>query len=318
MKKLGVLISMLIMSVMLAVSANAVLTTSISVPSMITIYQNEFTAINPTFKPDNVTDKSFTIKGSDYTYSYKVFILGGMLGTTTKTETCKFSDYVYIADDNSLMGIKPTVEPRTDKEFYFEVTITATDGSGATATTLVKVRPYRHEQVSFSGKAATCTESGYNPGIKCKICGITLSGGETIPAFGHKYSDNYTVDVAATCTKTGVKSRHCFYCNQVKDTTTIPKTGHNYTEIVIDATCTQEGQKVNVCICGDKYGETIPAKGHNMNGSECTDCDYKAAVQECSCKCHKKGITGFFWKIRNFFNKLFKKNPTCICSVAHY
>ena len=61
MKKIGVLISMLIMSIMLAVSVNAVLTTSISIPSVITIYQNEFTPINPTFKPDNATDKSLII-----------------------------------------------------------------------------------------------------------------------------------------------------------------------------------------------------------------------------------------------------------------
>ena len=38
----------------------------------------------------------------------------------------------------------------------------------------------------------------------------------------------------------------------------------------------------------------------------------------CSCNCHKKGIIGFFWRIINFFNKLFRNNRTCDCGVAHY
>lgn len=319
MRKIVILISMLIMSVMLAVSANAVLTTSIQVPSVITIYESEITPINPTFKPENATNKSFTIKGSDYTYSYKAFNLGGLLGTRTEKMTCKFSEYISITDNNSLVGRKPTVETKNNnKEFYFEVTITANDGSGATATMLVNVKPYRHNNVSFSGKEATCTESGYKGGLKCSICGITISGGETIPARGHKFSDNYTVDIAATCTTAGVKSRHCYYCTEVKDSTTIPKTGHNYTAVINNATCTQDGQKVNVCVCGDNYiVEIIPAKGHTMNGMECEDCEYKVDL-DCSCKCHKKGIVGFFWKIRNFFNKLFKKNPICTCGAIHY
>lgn len=40
----------------------------------------------------------------------------------------------------------------------------------------------------------------------------------------------------------------------------------------------------------------------------------------CTCKCHKGGIAGFFWKIANFFNKLFKikSKQMCACGVAHY
>lgn len=42
--------------------------------------------------------------------------------------------------------------------------------------------------------------------------------------------------------------------------------------------------------------------------------------KECSCNCHKGGIAGFFWKIANFFNKLFKikSKQMCTCGVAHY
>ncbi len=40
--------------------------------------------------------------------------------------------------------------------------------------------------------------------------------------------------------------------------------------------------------------------------------------QSCSCNCHKKGIVHFFFKIALFFQKIFKKNKTCLCGVNHY
>ncbi len=40
--------------------------------------------------------------------------------------------------------------------------------------------------------------------------------------------------------------------------------------------------------------------------------------QNCSCACHKKGIVKFFFKIKLFFQKLFKKNKLCKCGVNHY
>lgn len=37
----------------------------------------------------------------------------------------------------------------------------------------------------------------------------------------------------------------------------------------------------------------------------------------CSCNCHKGGIAGFFFRIINFFEKLFGKNKVCACGVKH-
>ncbi len=41
---------------------------------------------------------------------------------------------------------------------------------------------------------------------------------------------------------------------------------------------------------------------------------------DCACNCHKGGIAGFFWKIANFFNKLFgiKKKQLCGCGAEHW
>ena len=50
----------------------------------------------------------------------------------------------------------------------------------------------------------------------------------------------------------------------------------------------------------------------------CKDCGYDR-TEGCSCQCHK---TGFFakiiWKIKIFFQKLFKKNQVCSCGIYHY
>ncbi len=40
-------------------------------------------------------------------------------------------------------------------------------------------------------------------------------------------------------------------------------------------------------------------------------------TENCSCNCHKSGIVNFFWKIINFFQKLFGQNKTCACGVKH-
>ena len=42
--------------------------------------------------------------------------------------------------------------------------------------------------------------------------------------------------------------------------------------------------------------------------------------EDCTCNCHASGIKGFFWKIANFFNKLFniKSKQYCACGVEHF
>ena len=113
---------------------------SISLKSEITIYEGELLSLNPVITPSNATDKSYTISGKDYSYSYKEFVLGGLLGTTTKTDVCKFSDYIDIYS-NLIKGKKASITPKSDEAFYFTVTVTTNDGSNKSASTRVKVLP---------------------------------------------------------------------------------------------------------------------------------------------------------------------------------
>lgn len=317
MKKLGLLFIVLIMSVMFAVSASAVLATSIELPTTITIYVDEPIYLNPTITPENATNKSFTIKGSDYTYTYKEFILGGLLGTITKTDVCKFSDYIDVNSSGRINGRKATVTPKSDEPFYFTVTVSTNDGSNKTAITRIKVLENRHKGMILNAKPATCTQDGNKAGIKCSICGAILEGGETIPALGHKFSQSFTIDIEPTCTKNGLKSRHCLYCSATKDATVMNKKEHSYTAVVIEPTCTKEGYTVYTCVCSDNYTEAIPAKGHSFDGSVCKACGYNK-TGDCSCKCHAGGIKAFFFKLINFFAKIFNPGKrVCACGIKH-
>ena len=105
-------------------------------------------------------------------------------------------------------------------------------------------------------------------------------------------------------------------CNSSSDS----NLAYEVKRIVVDATCETEGYTTYECECGHTYnGDEKAATGHSFDGSVCAECGYDKA-DTCSCNCHKKGISNFFWKISNFFNKLFKnKNKRfCACGVAHY
>ncbi|MBQ4067537.1 MAG: phosphodiester glycosidase family protein [Clostridia bacterium] len=66
----------------------------------------------------------------------------------------------------------------------------------------------------------TCTAEGSRV-YKCNVCQYEM---ETVilPANGHTYSSEFTVDKEPTATALGEKSRHCLYCTAKTDVTVIP------------------------------------------------------------------------------------------------
>ena len=136
-----------------------------------------------------------------------------------------------------------------------------------------------HTPVDVAEQPATCTEAGHTAGVKCSVCGATISGIEEIPATGHtKVIDEA---VAATCTEPGkTEGKHCSVCNEVLVAQEeIPAKGH--TEVIdeaVAATCTEsgktEGKHCSVCNEILAAQEVIPAKGHVeeiRNAKETTD-----------------------------------------------
>ena len=93
--------------------------------------------------------------------------------------------------------------------------------SGTSETT------HTHKYESKITKQATCTETG----VLTYTCTSTTGTcdkktyTETIPAKGHSFSTEWTVDVEATETTPGSKSHHCTVCDAKTDVTVIPATG---------------------------------------------------------------------------------------------
>ena len=116
-------------------------------------------------------------------------------------------------------------------------------------------------------RKATCTEEGEKRVI-CKICEGTFN--ISIPALGHDYSTEFTIDKEPTCTVPGEKSKHCKICGAKSEITEVPVIAHDYSsEFKVDKepTCTDNGEKSKYCTICDERGEitSIPALGHNYS-----------------------------------------------------
>lgn len=128
-----------------------------------------------------------------------------------------------------------------------------------------------HTTVIDKRVEATCTEAGKTEGSHCSVCNEVFMEQKVIPATGHDWDTEYTVDEPATEEKDGQKSIHCGKCDEIKDVQVIPKLeeGHIHEPVekeAIEATCTRDGRTAGV-LC-DRCGltlkglEKIPAKGH--------------------------------------------------------
>ena len=131
---------------------------------------------------------------------------------------------------------------------------------------------------------------------------------------------NYKEDVTEpTCTAKGYTTYTC-ECGDIYVADYTDSKGHSYSVTTTQPTCIQNGLVTTFCTsCGDTHTETLEPTGHSFaeGSSKCKNCDYDKA-DECNCNCHKNGIPGLFWKIINFFNKLFKSKQYCDCGVKHY
>ena len=123
-----------------------------------------------------------------------------------------------------------------------------------------------HTVVEDSEVPATCTTAGLTAGKHCSVCDEVLQAQTEIPARGHDFSKEWTIDKEATCTEKGSKSHHCTRCEVKSDETEIPTKEHSESNWIIDkeATCTEDGSKHTECtVCHTTIKtEKISALGH--------------------------------------------------------
>ena len=90
----------------------------------------------------------------------------------------------------------------------------------------ITIEPVGHEYTEWkSVKIADCVNEGEKE-HSCKNCGYTEKA--VVEALGHEFSDKFTIDMPATCTGQGSKSKHCRYCKERSEVTVIEAKGHTY------------------------------------------------------------------------------------------
>lgn len=103
---------------------------------------------------------------------------------------------------------------------------------------------------------------------------INIENKNRIPAFGHDYSNEFTVDIEPTCTTDGEKSKHCSRCDNRTDITVIDALGHSFGEwkTVVSPDCTNSGSRQRVCTaCGFTETENLNPNGHKWNSDYTID-----------------------------------------------
>lgn len=228
-----------------------------------------------------------------------------------RTYTCECTD-TYTESIPKLTGhtYKESVtEPTCTKQGYTTYTCECGD---TYIDDYIKENGHSFTNYISDGKA-TCSTNGLKI-AKCDNCDATDS---IVISGDHSFSDEWTIDEEPTCKEEGMKSHHCKYCPARKDFTPIGKLAHDFVTVRVEPTCLDGGYTITACKCGEEIIEPIAPTGHDFDGSKCKVCDYDRA-DDCSCNCHKGGISGFFWKIINFFNKLFKSKQYCGCGAKHW
>ena len=111
-------------------------------------------------------------------------------------------------------------------------------------------------------KEPSCVDAGTEERY-CTYC--SLREVKEIPALGHTWNNEPTVDEPATCTEVGVQSIHCARCDVTQEASIIPPLGHKWnTTYTVDVPATKSAagsQSIHCSVCGaikEGSSETIP------------------------------------------------------------
>lgn len=134
---------------------------------------------------------------------------------------------------------------------------------GCTYSTFEEILSPGHHEVIDQEVKSTCTKEGLTQGSHCDVCGTIIRAQTTIAATGHDFETDFTIDVGATCTTDGSRSRHCANCDSRIENMAIPALGHSGGE----ATCTESAKCER---CGLNYGNPLGHLPIKIAGKEPT------------------------------------------------
>ena len=160
-----------------------------------------------------------------------------------------------------LFGEWKTITPATEEKDGEETRACTRENCDYTETRKIPALNHTHSYAETVVEP-TCTEKGYTL-HKCE-CGDEYKDNET-EALGHLFGEWKTI-TPATEGKDGEETRACTRDNcDYTETRKIPKLDHTheYTETVVEPTCTTKGYTLHKCECGDEYKDNeTEALGH--------------------------------------------------------
>ncbi|MBQ7116325.1 MAG: InlB B-repeat-containing protein [Clostridia bacterium] len=219
-------------------------------------------AIVSNLSKENGSTVQLTAQWTANKYTVTFDANGGYCSTTTKTVAY-----------NSVYGELPVpslsgytfVGWYTDKSGVTNITSVSTFNLLGNQTLYAQwSQNHIHSYSNSITKQPACTEKG----IETFICSCGDSYTQEIPAIGHKYSSEWTIDTVATCQTEGSKSNHCENCDRKTNITTIPALEHTYSNwiISINPSCNSDGSKYSICdYCDNSITDVVPATGHNYS-----------------------------------------------------
>lgn len=231
-------------------------------------------------------------------------------------------------EGKSITFLNPTCTIFDDENTLWEgYTICGYTGSTAEAYAkkygrkFVAIDDCKHEKTCLNAKIdPTCGSKGYSGDLHCQYCGVFLEEGKMLDKLPNHSFGEPEIKTYPTCTKKGTAKFTCKDCGFEDILPYGDKTPHSYSYQYVEPTCTSNGYTLYTCKCGDSYtANVVPTTGHTDNDSNgyCDKCGAELA-KNCSCNCHKGGISGFFFKIALLFQRIFGKNKYCSCGAKHY
>ena len=211
----------------------------------------------------------------------------------TEGKHCSVCDEVLVAQEtvealghtHSTAVIENNVAPDCETNGSYDSVVYCSVCTEELSRETITVEALGHSEVARPGKAATCTEDGWEEYVTCRNCDYNTF--QTILAYGHVEIKHEATE--PTCISVGNKEyvtcRHCDYTTYEE----IPATSEhiwNAGEITTPATCYSEGVKTFTCtVCNSAtYTQSVAILPHEYSQEWASDSTYHYHKCECGAK----------------------------------